>query len=223
MGGSPLNKNKKFCCMILCGYGAGMQSGEILRQHLVGNGMDAVLVLPSGRYKVRCSRKFWIHTVRMKYLALKKEYQQVAVIGISVGGVLQLHLTDLKPAAAVFINSPADYNSLPELRRLFRQDLKSGISGLCTPLGYYQFWRLLQDTDADVATELSCPTLVLQSRDDAVSAPEHAESLFKRLRTKEKSLRYYECGGHNVLGSSKELAVCSDVFQFCSSIRGEQN
>ena len=207
--------------MILCGYGTGKEAGDTLCRHLHTNGMDAVLVPPCGEGRAHLSRRYWIHSVRMRYLTLKKEYRRIAIIGMSIGGLLQLHLAQLKPAAAVFINSPTAESSLPEMRRLFRRDLKPELGGLKTPLGYYQFWKFMKESQDTSVAELECPTLILQTRDDAVSDPAHAEGLFERLRTGEKYIRYYECGGHNVLDSSREMAVCSDVFQFCSSIRGE--
>ncbi len=212
---------RKFCCMILSGYGTGEQAGSILQQHLQTNGMDAYLVTPCGAGRKRLSRRFWVHAVRMEYLKLKKQYEHIALIGLSIGGVLQMHLVEFHPAAAVFINTPTSDTSFTELRRLFRRDLQPGLGTMLTPFGYYQFYRFMQETKQHAMTVMECPTLILQSRDDKVSDPDHAEDLYKRLRTGEKYIRYYERGGHNVLDSRMNMAVCSDVFQFCSSIRGD--
>lgn len=157
----------------------------------------------------------------MKYLTLRKQYRRIAVIGISIGGMLQVYLAELHPAAAVFINSPTCDSSFPEMRRLFRRDLQPEMGGLLSAFGYYQFYRFVQDTKKRTVSVLDCPTLILQTRDDRVSDPDHAEALFKRLRTGEKYIRYYARGGHNVLDSRMNMAVCSDVFQFCSSVRGD--
>lgn len=210
-----------FCCMVLCGYGSGQQAGQTLCQHLQANGMDAVLVPPCAGEKARLSRRFWIHTVRMKYLALRKQYQRIAVIGLSIGGMMEFHLAEFRPAAAVFINSPIGNSSIQEIRRLFRRDLQPELGLLRAPFGCYQLWRFVQDTRSCPISELCCPTLIIQTRDDKVSDPNNAEELYKRLRGSSKNLRYYENGGHNVLDSRMDLSVCSDVFQFCSSIRGE--
>ena len=206
--------------MVLCGYGSSQQAGQTLCRHLQQNGMDAVLVPPCAEEKAQLSRRFWIHTVRMKYLTLRRRYRRIAVVGLSIGGMLQVHLAEFRPCAAVFINSPMGDSSLQELRRLYRRDLGPEMGGLRTPFGYYQLWRFSQDTRRCPLSALSCPTLIIQTRDDKVSDPNNAEEIYRRLRGI-RSLRYYDNGGHNVLDSDMELSVCSEVFQFCSSIRGE--
>lgn len=207
--------------MVLCGYGSGQQDGQTLCQHLQRNGMDAVLVPPCAGEKARLSRRFWIHTVRMRYLTLRRQYRRIAVIGLSIGGMMEFHLAEFRPAAAVFINSPMGNSSLQEIRRLFRRDLQPELGFLRSPFGCYQLWRFVQDTRRCPISDLECPTLIIQTRDDKVSDPNNAEELYKRLRVSSKNLRYYDNGGHNVLDSRMDLSVCSDVFQFCSSIRGE--
>lgn len=215
-----MTTKKDFCCMILCGYGTGQSAGERLCDHLQSNGIDAVLVTPCDGERLRMSRRYWTHLVRMRYLSLRKEYSRIAVIGISVGGMLQMYLAELKPAAAVFINSPTAESTLPEMRRVFRRDFQPEMKRMQTPVGYYQFWRFVRDTQKQPLSAIECPTLILQTKDDKVSDPENAEKLFQALRTDDKYIHYYEKGGHDVLGSSMEMAVCSSVFQFCSAVRG---
>lgn len=216
-----MTEKKDFCCMVLCGYGSGQQDGKTLCEHLQRNGIDAVLVPPCAEEKVHLSRRYWIHTVRMKYLTLRKDYQRIAVIGLSIGGMMGFHLAEFQPAAAVFINSPMGNSSIQEIRRLFRRDLKSELGGLRSLFGCYQLWRFVQDTGERSISGLKCPTLIIQTRDDKVSDPNNAEELYERLHGNKKNLRYYDNGGHNVLDSKMDLSVCSDVFQFCSSVRGE--
>ncbi len=212
---------KDFCCMVLCGHGRGQSEGEHLCQHLNDNGMDAVFVKLCGDKTVKLSRKYWIHVFRMRYLALRKEYRKIVVIGISIGGMMQMHLTDRKPDALVFINSPTADSSIPEIRRVFRKDVQPQFKGLYALAGCYQLWRFFHDTKKQPLECLTCPTLILQSRDDTVSDPENAETLYRMLKGEETYLHYYDRGGHDMLDSSVEMAVCSRVFQFCTEIRAE--
>ena len=94
------------------------------------------------------------------------------------------------------------------------------MSGVRALPARYQLELLVQRTKKRGAGCVQCPVLVLQTRDDTVCDPSNAEHLFKLLHVPDKSLRYYPEGGHDVLCSRTVLAVCSDVFQFCSRIRG---
>ena len=94
------------------------------------------------------------------------------------------------------------------------------MSGVRALPARYQLKLLVQRTKKRGTSSVQCPVLVLQTRDDAVCDPSNAEHLFKLLHVPDKSLRYYPEGGHDVLCSRTVLAVCSDIFQFCSRIRG---
>ena len=102
----PNETKNDFCCLIVSGFGAGSQAGVILRDHMCDSGIDTFLTTPSGSEELRLDKDHWVHGVRMEYLALRKQYQRVALVGLSLGGVLLLHMQDLKPAASIFVNTP---------------------------------------------------------------------------------------------------------------------
>ena len=157
----------------------------------------------------------------MEYLALRKQYQRVALVGLSLGGVLLLHMQDLKPAASIFVNTPCVSERQIHLwNRIFQSDLQPRINGVRAVPARHQLRQLIRRTKKQGAGCVQCPVLVLQTRDDAVCDPSNAEHLFKQMHVPDKSLRYYPEGGHDVLCSRTVLAVCSDIFQFCSRIRG---
>lgn len=97
----PNETKNDFCCLIVSGFGAGSQAGVILRDHMCDSGIDTFLTTPSGSEELRLDKDHWVHGVRMEYLALRKQYQRVALVGLSLGGVLLLHMQDLKPAASI--------------------------------------------------------------------------------------------------------------------------
>lgn len=217
------NKIKQdFCCLIICGFGAGSQAGIILRDHLRNNGIDAFLTTPSGKEPLRIDQKHWIHGVRMEYLTLRRTYQRIALIGLSLGGALLMHLLDLKPAAIVFVNTPCAWtHGRRTWKRIFQADLHAKLNGfLRTLLGKYQLSRFVKNTQAHSIQALQCPTLVLQTLDDRVCIPSNADDLFEQLHMPDKNIRFYPEGGHDVLTSRTVLAVCSDIFQFCSWVCG---
>ncbi len=221
----PNETKKDFCCLIISGFGAGSQAGIILRDHLRDSGMDAFLTTPSGQQTPRISREHWVHGVRMEYLALCKQYRRITLVGLSLGGMLMIHLLDLKPAALIFVNAPcAQPHSGKQLARIFQADLHSRMHGpLRAPRGRRELRQLAEETSERGMKDMRCPALVLQTLDDRVCDSSNADELYKQIQVADKSIRFYPEGGHDVLTSRTVLAVCSDIFQFCSRVRaGEE-
>ena len=220
----PNETKKDFCCLIITGFGAGVQSGIILHDHLQGSGIDTFLTTPSGTESLRVEQEHWIHGIRMRYLALRKQYNNVALIGLSIGGTLLMHVLDLNPAAIVFVNTPVfQRTNKKEFHRIFDADLKAKMHGLLREhCGKYELRRLIASTKQCKTYHVTCPALILQTQDDCVCDPSNADDLFKLLQMREKSMRLYPEGGHDVLMSRTVMAVCSDIFQFCSRVRAMQ-
>lgn len=218
----PNETKQDFCCLIVSGFGAGEQAGIILRDHLRDNGMDAFLTTPSGQETLRISQEHWVHGVRMEYLSLRRRYRRIALIGVSLGGMLLVHLLDLNPAAVVFVNAPCMHPYKNKERNyIFQADLRPRMHGVIRETcGKHQLRRLAAETRSCGVQNVSCPALVLQTLDDRVSDPSNADRLFKQLHVADKNIRFYPEGGHDVLTSRAVLAVCSDIFQFCSRVRG---
>ena len=91
----PNETKNDFSCLIVSGFGASSQAGVILRDHMCDSGIDTFLTTPSGNEDLRLDKDHWVHGVRMEYLSLRKRYQRVALVGLSLGGVLLLHMQDL--------------------------------------------------------------------------------------------------------------------------------
>lgn len=220
----PGETKKDFCCLIISGFGAGVQAGTILRDHLQGSGIDAFLTTPSGKETLRVEQEHWVHGIRMEYLSLRKKYRRIALVGLSLGGMMLVHLVDLNPAAVVFVNTPGfGKHRSKELHRIFDADLKAQMHGvLREPRGRHELRRFAEATQKRGVYGIHCPALILQTCDDCVSDPKGAEQLYKLLCMPDKAIRNYREGGHDVLTSRTVMAVCSDIFQFCSRIRGAE-
>ena len=219
----PNQTKQDFCCLIISGFGAGSQAGVILRDHLRDSGIDAFLTTPSGKEEPRLDHEHWIHGVRMEYLALRKQYQRVALIGLSLGGLLLIHLLDLHPAAIMFVNAPCVRMHGRGWNRIFQADLQARFHGaLRAPLAKRQLNQLIEQTRARGVLDAKCPALILQTMDDRVCSPSNADDLFDQLHMPDKTLRLYQEGGHDVLTSRTVLAACSDIFQFSSRVRGNR-
>lgn len=211
----PNQTKKDFCCLIISGFGAGNQAGIILRDHLRDSGIDAFLTTPSGKETPRIDQEHWVHGIRMEYLTLRREYQRVALIGLSLGGLLLIHLLDLKPAAIAFVNAPCARMRGRVWNRIFQADLQAKMNGVVrTRLGKRQLNRLVERTRQRGVQDASCPALILQSLDDRVCSPSNADDLFDQLHMPDKTIRFYPEGGHDVLTSRTVLAACSDISSF---------
>lgn len=217
----PNETKKDFCCLIISGFGAGSQAGMILRDHMQDSGIDTFLTTPFGTETLRLNADYWIHGIRMEYLNLRKQYQRIAVIGLSIGGVMLPHVQDLQPAAMIFVNTPSiTMHSGRGWNRIFQADLQPRVHGIRTIQAKRQIKQLAEKTRQKGIHGIPCPTLVLQTMDDKVCAPSNADALFKQLHMTDRNIRFYPEGGHDVLSSRTVLAVCSDIFQFCSRVRG---
>ena len=183
----PNETKNDFCCLIVSGFGAGSQAGVILRDHMCDSGIDTFLTTPSGSEELRLDKDHWVHGVRMEYLALRKQYQRVALVGLSLGGVLLLHMQDLKPAASIFVNTPCVSERQTHLwNRIFQSDLQPRINGVRAVPARHQLRQLIRRTKKQGASCVQCPVLVLQTRDDAVCDPSNAEHLLNRCMCRTK-------------------------------------
>ncbi len=160
----PNETKNDFCCLIVSGFGAGSQAGVILRDHMCDSGIDTFLTTPSGNEDLRLDKDHWVHGVRMEYLSLCKRYQRVALVGLSLGGVLLLHMQDLGPAASIFVNTPCVSERQMRLwNRIFQSDLQPKMSGVRALPARYQLKLLVQRTKKRGAGCVRCPALVLQT------------------------------------------------------------
>lgn len=154
----------------------------------------------------------WYSAVEDGYHILRGLCASVAVVGLSMGGLLALKLSaEYGVSQVVAINSPifiADRRMpLLPVYRLFQKFVykkrrKINIDPLynvCyerTPLNsLYSLTRLIKQA-AEWLPQVKVPTLLIQSRNEHTVCPQSAQYIYEHLGTEDKQLIWLENSGH---------------------------
>ncbi len=166
--------------------------------------------------------------------ALLRRCRWAAVVGLSMGGLVALHLAIDRPAVlrAIVAVAPALRQAHPlaplvPLVAPFRRMLTVPQRGLSDPtrpplpqsyrrlptrtyLSLLAYARWLEPRLGQVRT----PTLLLHSRVDRVIHPSSATRIYARLGSTEKELRWFERSGHEMLVDCEAPAVLDAIEEF---------
>lgn len=154
----------------------------------------------------------WYSAVEDGYHFLKAVCDDVAVVGLSLGGLLALKLASEYPVRSIVsLNTPifiADKrlpllplvrlfrSFMPKKRRPLAVDASYSISYDQTPLNSLgSLLELIKEVDG-LLPQIDASTLVIQSRREHTVRPESAEHIYDRLGSPDKKLVWLERSGH---------------------------
>ena len=166
---------------------------------------------------------------------LRATHEKVAIVGLSVGGLLALDIASRRGSevAALAVLAPAiSYvNSLTRLSGLiarfvdtFSGDPTSGFSDpsyaanienyasfpTATFLTIYRAARPIARRLGDI----SVPTLVIAARHDRIVQPAASQLVYNRLGSRQKELIWFERSGHELLLDCESATVCARIRDF---------
>ncbi len=171
---------------------------------------------------------------------LRTEADQIVICGLSMGGLVALHLAADYPeeiagvatiAAALQIADPLIRLS-PILARFFKMWKANPAGGYADPMllarntNYPRF-----ATDALVSLyryttivtnllpRVQAPLLVIHSRKDRVIKPSSAELIYQRAGSGDKRLRWFDVSGHEMLQDCEADAVVAEIEQFITALQ----
>ena len=160
----------------------------------------------------------WINYAQTKLDILKEKYERVYVCGLSMGAAITLVLGSRNSDLAGIIPMAAPYKS-PDWRMYFivaipflsliypkHKTKEKGwvdLESLSThkSYGYYplrsikQLYKLLKEVKRSVP-KIEVPILVIQSKKDTGVPSNHAEYIFKMVKSTDKTLVWINKGGH---------------------------
>jgi carboxylesterase len=179
--------------------------------------------------------KEWWQDVVNGYNFLKEEgYEEIAVVGISLGGVFSLKVgIELPVKGVVSMCAPTQGKSIDRQKNRL--------------LNYAQAYKKFEGKDADqIASEvklleeepmpqlkdvlniinetgenldlITSPTLVLQGRLDDPDYTESATAIFNEVDTQHKHLIWYEKSGHIITLGKEREQVYEDVYKFLNTL-----
>lgn len=177
----------------------------------------------------------WWEDVTLAYTFLKdKGYNEIAIAGLSLGGVLALKLAINVPVKGVVtmcspmtmrttdimfegvLKYAKDYK-LAEKKSdtIIEQELEAiRQQGMPSLVGLQNLVQTVRE-EIDL---LYAPILVVQARHDEVINPKSAEIIFERVESHEKHLKWYEHSGHIITLDKEKNQLHEDIYAFLESL-----
>lgn len=177
----------------------------------------------------------WWQTALQGYDHLNElGYTEIAVIGLSMGGLFSLKFAQTKDVKAVIpMATPMYFNNEDKLTYAFRQfaqqykqleqkeeaviekELDILMSNASKPI------HSLQPLIADVKENLhkiDVPTLVVQPEKDQLIEVESASYIYDHIQSEQKGLKCYECSGHVITMGPEKDKLHADIYEFLQSL-----
>lgn len=232
-------RNNVFC-LLVHGFTGSPSDMRVLGEYLRDKGFGVSGLLLPGHGTTpeemeKTSWPDWYRAVEAGYLSLKKDYPEAVVvpIGLSMGGILCLHLASrYKEPAVVSLSAPVFLSDrkaylAPYLKYFYRFHYKPAA---------YEHWKkeveegqfyyrktpvkalssmleLIQTVKGELRN-ISNPVLIMQSRDDRTVAAKSAAYLYEHLGSTDKRLIWLEKSGHVITLGQEREQVFSAVEDF---------
>lgn len=180
--------------------------------------------------------KDWIKSAGDAYFDLRSRCNDVFVAGLSMGGLLALHLAARLPVKGV----------VSMCAPIFLTDRRAGLSRFLAPFikfnankapypehvevymaGYRktpvrcvpELLRLIRTVRRELP-EIKAPALVLQADQDRTVRPESADYIYKHIGSRQKRILRYSNSGHILTVDLDMEQVFADVETFLREIKG---
>lgn len=177
----------------------------------------------------------WWQDVRTAYAHLKElGYEEIAVVGLSLGGVFGLKIALNEPVKGVVtMCSPMTmrttdvmFQGVLEYAHLYKKKEQKSAEQIAEEIellkqkGMASLPQLQQLVVSmrDEIDMLYAPIFIVQARNDEVINPKSAEIIFETVESPEKELKWYEHSGHVItLGAEKEQ-LHEDILMFLNGL-----
>ncbi len=160
----------------------------------------------------------WMMTAELALRELKKQADQIIIVGFSMGGLIAMHLAmRYKIEKLVLLSTAAKYISLGQMLEEMRLAAADAIKGqlsqnplfhlyeykvLNTPIrSALEFRRVLKMVEPYYGN-LTLPVYIVQGRKDGVVPPRTAEYIYRQIGSVRKEIYHSPNGGHLVCYSA---------------------
>ena len=209
-------------CLLVHGFSGSPHGMKRMGQYLAGAGISALGVRLHGHgTKIeemeRCHYREWIASAEEGLIELHRHCRLTFVAGISMGGVLALHLARYYPDQVNGVIAMCTPYDMPLWMKFLAPPLKYLVKRVAPPkgvgtkkpsvakVGYRQFSlpavhqliRLVNEVRPELPF-ITCPALVIASRRDLVVRAGNAPRILNALGSKKKELFWVENSGHMI-------------------------
>ena len=164
-------------------------------------------------------------------------YEEIAVAGLSMGGVLGLKLATVRKVKAVIpMCAPMFFDNKTQLtkgfqmfarqyKQLEKKDAETIDEEVTTLMASSKslFEEIKQAIEA-VAKVVDCVytnTFVIQARNDQMINPKSADYIYDKVATDEKKIKWYEESGHVITMGKEKEQLHEDIYMFLESLNWE--
>ncbi|MEH7125000.1 carboxylesterase [Bacillus sp. JJ1773] len=236
--------NGKRAVLLLHGFTGNTADIRMLGRYLEGKGYTCHAPLYKGHgvppeELISTGPDDWWENVMEGYEFLKnKGHQEIAVCGLSLGGVFSLKLGYTVPikgittmCAPMYIKSEeVMYEGILQYAREYKrlegkteEIIEQEMTEFCkTPMKTLKaLQNLISDVRQHVDTVYS-PTFVVQARHDHMINTDSANIIYNAVETDLKQLKWYEESGHVITFDKEKDLLHEDVYQFLERLNWEE-
>ncbi|WP_240375623.1 alpha/beta hydrolase [Bacillus piscicola] len=193
-----------------------------------GHGTDPQRLLETG------PDEWWQDAVAGYHFLKEEGFEDIAVAGISLGGVFALKVgAELPVKGVVTMSAPTEGKTADDLRKRVidyaRAHKKMGgmeVGKIQSELKKLEqqpmpFLPALREVIEEVSEKLgtiTAPVFVIQGLLDDPLYVDSAKRIFEEVQTEEKQLNWYEKSGHIITLGEERERVYEDIYQFLLSI-----
>ena len=209
-------------------HGAGF---TVIGPRLKGHGISPAAM-------AKTTAQDWIDSVDEALVELRKSCTHIFITGLSMGGTLTLY-TAAKHAdiiqGAVPINAAVQLNSADMAGAALDAHMPATVPGIGSDIkkpgvvelaykevpvpAFRQAYALFSVTH-DLLPKVTCPVLVIQSRDDHVVDPSNGPRIVRRLGSSRIDLRWLNDSYHVATLDNDLPLICSETLAFIRGITG---
>lgn len=177
----------------------------------------------------------WWEDVKNAYQHLKDlGYEEIAVAGLSLGGVLGLKLAYSKKTQAIIsMCAPMFFDNKTQLTQGFKQfskeykqleskdeaTIKAEIENLMynSTDVFKQLGELINDVKSNIDT-IYTPTMVVQAEQDEMINVESANYIYDHVEADKKDIKWYKESGHVITLDKEKEQLYEDIYQFLETL-----
>lgn len=177
----------------------------------------------------------WWEDVLQAYNHLKElGYNEIAVVGLSLGGALALKLANCNEVKGVIpMCSPMYFDNMAKLTKGFEffakqykqfekkdsEQIESEVKALLKhSTSMFNDIATFFDEIKDELDMIYAPAMVVQARLDQMINPESANYIYEHLASNEKTIKWYKESGHVITVDKERDVLFEDIYNFLETL-----